>query len=51
VQVTEDKLPPGATITVEYTFTEPMTPGDLEIACHISGHYESGMKMPITVAP
>ena len=51
VEVKEEQLPPGATVTVEYTFTQPMTPGDLEFACHVTGHYAAGMKMPITVAP
>lgn len=49
VEVTEDELPPGATVTVEYTFTEPMSAGSVEFACHLSGHYEAGMRMPLTV--
>ena len=49
LEVTEEELPPGATVTVEYTFTEPMSPGSVEFACHLSGHYEAGMRMPMTV--
>ncbi|NUQ38213.1 MAG: hypothetical protein HUU23_10520 [Caldilineales bacterium] len=47
--IVEDDLPPGATKTFDYTFTEPAATGDLELACHVSGHYEAGMKLPITV--
>ena len=51
VEVKDEELPPGATVTVEYTFTESMTLGNLEYACHVTGHYAAGMKMPITVVP
>lgn len=47
--VEEDELPPGATQTLDYTFTEPAPPGSLELDCHIEGHYEAGMVLPITV--
>jgi len=47
--VEEDDLPPGATQTLDYTFTEPAPAGGLEMSCHIEGHYEAGMKLPITV--
>lgn len=47
--VEEDDLPPGGTATFDYTFTQPAASGKLEFACHIQGHYESGMKLPITV--
>ncbi len=46
VQVDEDELPPGATVTREFTFAEA---GDFEFACHVAGHYEAGMLLPITV--
>lgn len=46
VQVDEDELPPGATVTREFTFTQA---GDFEFACHVPGHYEAGMLLPITV--
>jgi uncharacterized cupredoxin-like copper-binding protein len=45
-KVDEDELPPGATVTKEFTFTEA---GDFEFACHVPGHYEAGMLLPITV--
>ena len=42
---------PGQTETMEYTFHQmPMTQSSsLEMACHLTGHYEAGMKLPITV--
>ena len=47
--VEEDDLSPGATQTLDYTFTEPAPAGSLEFSCHIAGHYEAGMVLPITV--
>ena len=47
--VEEDDLPPGATQTLDYTFMQPTTAGSLEFSCHTPGHYEAGMKFPITV--
>ena len=44
-----DELTPGATKSFDYTFTEPASTGSLELACHTPGHYEAGMKLPITV--
>lgn len=44
-----DKLPAGATASFDYTFTEAAPAGTLEFACHTPGHYEQGMKLPITV--
>ena len=49
VSVTESDLQAGATKTVDYTFTTAAPAGTLEMACHISGHYESGMHIPIVV--
>jgi uncharacterized cupredoxin-like copper-binding protein len=46
VQVDDSQLPPGATVTREFTFTQA---GDFEFACHVPGHYEAGMLLPITV--
>jgi hypothetical protein len=40
---------PGTTQVVDYTFTQPATGGSLEFACHLGGHYQLGMKLPITV--
>ena len=47
--VEEDELSPGATQTLDYTFTQPAPEGSLELSCHTEGHYEAGMKFPITV--
>lgn len=44
-----DMLPPGASATLEFTFSEPAPSGTLEFACHIPGHYEAGMRLPIIV--
>ena len=46
IQIGQSQLPPGTTVTQEYTFTQP---GDFEFACHVPGHYEAGMLLPITV--
>lgn len=42
-------MPPGATKTVDLTFTKSYSPAELEAACHTPGHYESGMHVPLTV--
>jgi uncharacterized cupredoxin-like copper-binding protein len=42
-------LPAGATASFDYTFTDAAPSGSLEFACHTPGHYELGMKLPITV--
>lgn len=47
--VEEDDLGPGATESFEYTFTQDDLAGPLELACHVPGHYEAGMKLAITV--
>lgn len=47
--VEEDELSPGTTQTLDYTFMQPATAGSLEFSCHTPGHYEAGMKFPITV--
>jgi len=39
--VEEDELTPGATQTLDYTFTEPAPAGNLELSCHTEGHYEA----------
>lgn len=49
VHVDADQLPTGAPQTVIYTFATPAVAGELEFACHIVGHYDAGMHMPITV--
>lgn len=47
--VTEDDLPAGETVTIEYTFEADQAGRELELACHIEGHYEAEMLLPITV--
>jgi uncharacterized cupredoxin-like copper-binding protein len=47
--IEEDDLQPGTTQSFDYTFTEAAPAGQLEFSCHIPGHYEAGMKLPITV--
>jgi uncharacterized cupredoxin-like copper-binding protein len=42
-------LTPGATKTLDYTFTQAAPAGSLEFACHLPGHYEAGMHTPIVV--
>jgi len=47
--VEEDDLEPGATYEFDLTFTKDYPADTLEFACHIAGHYEAGMRMPVTV--
>jgi uncharacterized cupredoxin-like copper-binding protein len=47
--IEEDDLQPGDNASVDYTFTDPVPEGGLEFACHLAGHYENGMHLPITV--
>jgi uncharacterized cupredoxin-like copper-binding protein len=47
--VGEKDLQAGATKAVDYTFTTAAPDGKLEFACHISGHYEAGMHLPLVV--
>ena len=49
LEVEEDVLPTGATVTIEFTFPEEAPEEAMEFACHISGHYEGGMHSPITI--
>jgi uncharacterized cupredoxin-like copper-binding protein len=42
-------LTPGATKTLDYTFTQAAPAGSLEFACHLPGHYDAGMHLPIVV--
>lgn len=45
----EEDLVPGATVDFTVTFDEGDVGGSLEFACHVPGHYEAGMHLPITV--
>ncbi len=47
--VEEDDLHPGQTQTLDFTFAKAYPAGTLEFACHLPGHYELGMELPITV--
>lgn len=47
--VEEDDLPSGATASFDYTFTSADVGSPLEFSCHVEGHYEAGMFLPITV--
>ena len=49
VMIEASDLPAGATASFDYSFTESAPDGSLEFACHTPGHYEAGMKLPITV--
>lgn len=49
VEIEEADLPPGATKTLDFSFTEPAPAGTLEFSCYVPGHYEAGMKLPIMV--
>jgi uncharacterized cupredoxin-like copper-binding protein len=49
--IDEEDLPPGATASVDVTFTAPAPAGTLELACHVAGHYEAGMHLAIEVVP
>jgi uncharacterized cupredoxin-like copper-binding protein len=44
--VLENDLQASKSASVSFTFPAK---GDYEIACHIPGHYEAGMVLPITV--
>lgn len=45
--VKEPDLPPGAHVIKDITFNQP---GEYEFACHVAGHLEAGMLLPIVVA-
>jgi uncharacterized cupredoxin-like copper-binding protein len=47
--VGSDQLKVGATVSFDYTFTKAYPEGSLEFACHLPGHYEAGMHLPIVV--
>jgi uncharacterized cupredoxin-like copper-binding protein len=46
----QNDLGAGATATLDYTFTQEYPQGALEFACHLPGHYEAGMHVPIVVS-
>ncbi len=42
-------LQPGESASFEYTFTAKTGFGEIEFACHLEGHYEEGMFLPMWV--
>lgn len=48
LHVGESELLPGATVTIEHTFTEP---GEYEFGCYLPGHYAAGMYAKVSVIP
>lgn len=48
LHVGESQLTPGASVTIEHTFTEP---GEYEFGCYLPGHYAAGMYTKISVVP
>jgi len=44
----EISVPPGETVETTYTFPDQLAPG-WEFACHAPGHYDYGMRGPITL--
>lgn len=42
-------LQPGEKATFEHTFTDVYGFGEIEFACHLEGHYEADMFLPILV--
>lgn len=48
LHVDDSQLMPGASVSIEHTFTEP---GEYEFGCYLPGHYAAGMYAKITVIP
>lgn len=44
-----DNVVPGETRTFDYTFAASMMGQNVEFACHLPGHYEAGMHLPVMV--
>ena len=49
VFIPDNQLVPGAIVKIDFTFTEPAAEGELEFACLILKHYQSGQYLPIIV--
>jgi uncharacterized cupredoxin-like copper-binding protein len=45
-----ESIAPGESKTIDVTFPSSSVGSSLELACHLPGHYEAGMKLPITVS-
>lgn len=50
-EIHEDELLRCATQTLDVVFHAPAAMGTLDLACHLAGHYEAGMHLPIEVVP
>ncbi len=48
-RIGESDLGAGATRTLDVSFDKAYPAGALEFACRLPGHYEAGMKLPLTV--
>jgi uncharacterized cupredoxin-like copper-binding protein len=42
-----DTVAPGETKTFDYTFNQSLGGQNFEFACHLPGHYEAGMRLPV----
>jgi uncharacterized cupredoxin-like copper-binding protein len=49
VVIEEEDLEPGQTASADYTFEQAYPEGTLELACHVPGHYENGMRLGLVV--
>ncbi len=49
--VAVSNLAPGATQAIDVTIPASATAKPLEFACHLPGHYEAGMKLPVSIQP
>ncbi len=47
--ISSDQLPQGASKSFDYSFPSSATQQSLEFSCHLPGHYEVGMHLPITL--
>ena len=48
--VDETQIPPGSSLTVDFTFPDSAAGATLEFSCLIRRHYEDGMRQDITVS-
>lgn len=48
MMISEEELPAGATVEMDYTFTS-VPEGNIEFVCALPGHFEAGMHTPITI--
>ncbi len=49
LDITKNQLPPGANLTVDFTFPDSAAGTPLEFSCLIPMHYQDGMYLAITV--